>query len=262
MSGQKSAWGRCLAPAPFLGVLLIVSAPASASDGDFFLSTGIEYSTGEYGGDSDIEDVYVPVTLAYSESRFAARITVPYAYVNAPEGSLIGSGAVVPGGGPDRSDSGIGDIITSLTYRDLVQADAFALDITGKIKFGTADEDKGLGTGESDYSLQLDGYLMQGEFLWLGTLGYKWRGDPDGYTLDDTWFAAAGLSTWLNDTNRMGAMLSYRPEVSDEGEVATDVTVFYDLDLSRTLWGGVYFLAGLTDGSPDWGIGGSLTWKL
>jgi len=31
-----------------------------------------------------------------------------------------------------------------------------AMDLTGKIKFGTADEDKGLGTGEQDYSLQAD----------------------------------------------------------------------------------------------------------
>ena len=38
----------------------------------------------------------------------------------------------------------------------LVHANPLLIDLTGKVKFGTADENKGLGTGENDYAVQAD----------------------------------------------------------------------------------------------------------
>src|SRR3546814_6362082 len=53
----------------------------------------------------------------------------------------------------------------------------FGLDLTGKVKFGTADEDEGLGTGQEDYSGLLDAYQQFGEWTVFGGVGYTTFGD-------------------------------------------------------------------------------------
>lgn len=231
--------------------------------GRFTLSAGAEYTTGDYGGVSDIDDVYVPFTLSWMGEQFAFRATVPYAYVSAPEGSIIGrQGSVIPGSGDEVSDSGIGDVLLSGTWLGLFETRDAIVDLTVKAKLGTADEAKGLGTGETDYAVQVDGYLFQDDFLWMGTVGYKWRGDPSGLELDDTWFASGGLAIWAGRDARIGTLVSYRPEVVEGGDAATELSVFYDRELSPGFGAQVYGLAGLSDGSPDWGIGGSLSWSF
>ncbi|WP_405234966.1 hypothetical protein [Lentisalinibacter orientalis] len=236
---------------------------ALAEEGRTTLTVGAEYTTGDYGGGSDIDDIYVPVTLSWTGEQFSLRATVPYAYVSAPEGSIIGRrGDVIVGSGDDVSDSGIGDVLLSGTWLGLAESDNAVLDVTAKVKLGTADEDKGLGTGETDYSLQLDGYVFQRDVMWMGTVGYKWRGDPAGLDLDDTWFVAGGVALWAGRDNRIGTLVSYRPELIDGGDAATEVSVFFDTEVSPRLGAQVYALAGLSDGSPDWGVGGSVSWSF
>ncbi|MEE4381194.1 MAG: transporter [Pseudomonadales bacterium] len=226
------------------------------------LSLGGEFTSGDYGGDDTIEDIYVPLTLGVRGQRLAARVTVPWASVTAPEGSIFGQGEVVPGSGSDRTESGLGDVLVSGSVLGLVERDAFVVDLTGKVKLPTADENDGLGTGEADYSAQFDGYLYQGELVWFGTVGYKWRGDPSGFSLDDTWFASGGGSVWLKEGRRVGASLSYRPELIDGGNEALDLALFLDTALSADRWLQLYGLAGLADGSPDWGLGASMTLRF
>lgn len=240
-----------------------IAGTALAEEGARTLTVGAEYATGDYGGNSDIDDIYVPITLSWTGEKFSLRATVPYAYVSAPEGSIIGRrGDVIVGSGNDVSDSGIGDVLLSGTLLGLVENRDAALDLTAKLKLGTGDEDKGLGTGETDYSLQFDGYVFQRDLMWMGTLGYKWRGDPAGYEVDDTWFATVGVAMWAGRDNRVGTLVSYRPELIAGGDAATEVSVFFDTEVSPRLGAQVYALAGLTDGSPDWGFGGSVSWSF
>ncbi len=254
-------WTATIAAVLLLGAGLADTSVAEG--GRMSLTLGAEYTSGEYGGDENIDDVYLPLTVAWSNENLSARVTVPYAYVSAPEGSIIGRGNdVVIGSGESRSDSGLGDVTLAVSWLDVYSSRDVALDVTGKVKLGTADEEKGLGTGETDYTLQLDGYVFQDDFLWMATVGYKWRGDSPGLDLDDTWFAAGGMAVRMPAESRVGTLVSYRPEVVDGGEDAMDVTLFYDRDFAPALGAQLYVLAGLTDGSPDWGIGGSVSWSF
>lgn len=49
---------------PLLGYLFLLQGVATAQDNDpkFTLSTGVDFAGGTYGGDVDIEDIYVPLT--------------------------------------------------------------------------------------------------------------------------------------------------------------------------------------------------------
>lgn len=239
-----------------IGALFAFQAPFALAD--TALSVGAEYATGDYGTNGDdVEDVYVPVTLEIEGEKLLFSLTVPYAAVDGPEGSVLVSGAVVPGQGPNVSESGLGDVLASLTVKDLfVSRDgSIAVDLTGTVKLGTADEDKGLGTGENDYSALVDVYKLLDRATLYASAGYTVRGDPNEYDLDNTWFLAAGSIFPVGPANSLGIGVNYRPEVVSHGDPASEASLFgvHELGSGRRLYG--YVLAGLADGSPDWGVG-------
>ncbi len=229
------------------------------------LAIGAEYRSGDYGtGGGDIDDVYVPVTLDVQRDDLIFRVTVPYAWVQGPAGSLESSETLLPGQGPEISDGGLGDVIASVTLQNLYQSPdgATAIDLTGTVKLGTADEDEGLGTGETDYSGQLDVYRFLQEGAVFASAGYQVRGEPEGYDLKNTWFAAAGGLVYLSSDTSLGGMLSYRPEVVASGDPAADATLFLGRRLSSRVQFRGHVLVGLADASADWGLGASLVMWL
>ncbi|MEJ2515854.1 MAG: hypothetical protein P8080_01990 [Gammaproteobacteria bacterium] len=230
-----------------------------AEEGRLTLALGTEYTTGEYGGEKSIEDLYIPVTAYYDLSRFSFRLTVPFLQVKAPEGTLIETpdGDIIVGEGPRTTESGIGDVVAGFTVYDvfLSASGDVAVDVSGNVKLGTADENKGLGTGETDFSLGLDFYRFFDRFTAIGALGYTWRGDPEGYDLDNTIYVSLGGSYRVATATRVGVFYDYRQASLPENDDPQELSVF----LSR--WFGDrwmlrgYALAGFGDSSPDFGVG-------
>jgi hypothetical protein len=107
---------------------------------------------------------------------------VPFLGVRAPAltTSTGADGQPVIGEGPVATESGVGDVVGSITAFDVLSAGGgdVVLDLTGKAKFGTADADRGLGTGEQDYALQADVSRFFRHASLMGTVGYAVRGDP------------------------------------------------------------------------------------
>ena len=145
-------------------------------------STGFEYSSGTYGGDADIEDLYLPIGFNLNLPRVSLDLTVPYLSMRAPAGTTATGpdGEPVPGSGEMVTESGLGDIVAGITVYDVLYSDrlGLALDLTGKVKFGTADEDKGLGTGEQDFTLRTDLYKFFEHFTLLGSVATSSVGIP------------------------------------------------------------------------------------
>ncbi len=240
-------------------VFACVAATVCAAESRLKLSTGLDYSSGDYGGDDDIEDVYIPVTATLTTGRLGFRLTVPYLYVSAPTGTVItdAGGQFIAGTGDTETESGLGDVIGGVTLYDVVNNSelGIAVDVSAKVKFGTADADKGLGTGENDYSLQADLYKFFGPVTLLGSAGYKFRGDPSGLDLEDVWFASTGGIYKFNRAVRSGIIYSYRESAFDKGDAVQDVTGFVSLRLSDAWRVQLHGLAGLSESSPDWGTG-------
>ena len=109
------------------------------------------------------------------------RVWSPWLSVTAPEDTVITDPGAepLPGSGATVTDSGLGDVMGALTLYDLYVSDSadFVVDVTGKIKFATADEEKGLGIGENDYTLQFDAYKFFDRLSLQGTAGYRLRGE-------------------------------------------------------------------------------------
>ena len=129
------------------------------------------------------------------------------------------------------------------------------LEITGKVKIPTASESKSLGTGEFDYTAQLDLSQNFGQVTPFGTLGYRILGDPSGVDLDNIFFATVGAGYAFNNRVSAGLALDYSQATTSGADDAVEVSPYVSWALTDR-WGLLFYgLVGLSDGSPDSGGG-------
>lgn len=236
---------------------------AQAADLGFSVGGGAEYTTGKYGGTTSIDEFYVPLTLTYDAARFAVRVTVPYLSVEAPEGTVTEGpdGETIIGQGQLRTESGLGDIVAAATVYDVLSFDdgSVAVDLTGEVKFGTADDTKGLGTGEEDFSVRADLFRFFDRFTAFGSVGYSLRGDTDSIDLDDVLLVSAGGTYQLGSSTRLGLFYDYQESSLRGADALQEMSASFSSRGSGNWWTSGYALVGFSDSSPDWGIGLALT---
>ncbi len=229
-----------------LGVLgLAMASPTAAEDLEVGLSTGGGFTSGNYGSEYDIEETYVPVTVTATYGQVAVGLRVPYLSVTT--GTDTGS----------ITESGLGDVSASVTVFDLLYSaeSRLALDVSGVIKLGTADADTQLGTGENDFTVYLDAYKFFDNVTLLGTVGYRWRGEPPGTELDDVLIGSIGAAFFTENGAMYGGMLDYRESSIVDGDDVREARAFVTLPLNDTWDVEGYVFSGFTDSSPDWGGG-------
>ncbi len=237
---------RGLARSAVLGALgLAFAGPSAAQDLELGVSTGISVTSGSYGGDVDIEETYVPVSFTATYGDVALGLRVPYLSVSTDNTSVV------------TTESGLGDVSASLTIFDvLYSADhRLALDVSGVVKFGTADAETQLGTGENDYTVYLDGYKFYDNVTLLGTIGYRWRGEPAGTELDDVLIGSVGAAFFSDGGTMFGGTLDYRQTAIVGEDDVREARAFVATPLNETWDLEAYLFTGFTDSSPDWGGG-------
>ena len=244
-----------------IAAAIITPIAQAAGDGKWSLTTGLDYSTGSYGESQDTTITYIPFTGKYATGPWTFGLTIPWIEVEGP-GNVVRDlgrlrGTTTSSG--TRTESGLGDIIAAATYNLLTTVDGRALDVTGKFKAGTADRNTGLGTGEDDLYVQLDGYRTIDRFTPFATMGYKFLGSPPGVSLNNVFFAVVGSSYKLDDIRSMGLMWFVQQKASDNGSPSSEVTAFYTQKLAPQWKGQLYGVMGFADGSPDLGIGAMVT---
>jgi hypothetical protein len=260
--------------------MLVISFPAKAdtipakedeipavANAQYSLGVGFDYSSGKYGDTSTTDILEIPVTGKYQSDNITLMLTVPYISITGPGGVIPGIGRVGPGNGggnaPNNTktvkvtNSGLGDVTASAGYT-FHSSDTFDLDLFGNIKFGTADASKGLGTGENDYSAQVDGYYWLDQTTLFAAAGYKVYGSPPGFPLNNVPYGTLGISHELSDTGSAGIMLDMQKSPIAGNEDLRDVTVFLSQLTSSTTRLRGYFLKGFSTSSPDFGFGGMI----
>lgn len=243
----------------FLFALLTLCNTSVAADNSTLkLSTGAEYITGDFGGTEPVEQLYIPVTTRYTTKRYSFRLTVPYIRLTAPTGTVQSDGTIVPGTGPIVTESGMGDVIAGITYRDAFNSEVasdVAIDFTAKVKFGTADADKGLGSGENDYTIQTELYKFLDRIMLFGIVGYKIRGDPPGVDLNDSLITFVGGNYRLTPAFRTGVDFYYQEALLSGADDQVELSAFLGYKLSNMQYLRIYLIKGFGDASPDWGVG-------
>lgn len=239
--------------------LLAISVPAVAED-QFSLGTGFDYSSGKYGNSASTDILYIPVTGKYESDKLTLKLTVPYISISGPGGVTSGIGRM---GQPitrtsKTTHSGLGDITASAGY-DVYSGDSLAFDVVGNIKLGTADAKKGLGTGQNDYSAQLDGYYTLDEATLFATAGYKIYGAPVGVNLSSAPYGTIGASRKLSKVTSAGVMLDVAKSPSATGSAQREATFYVSQKIAPNIKVQANVLKGFSNGSPDFGGGVMIT---
>ena len=236
---------------------MLIVCGAHAQEGPLTLGGGLHHSSGDYGTSTTTEITTLEATGRYETGPWVYKVSVPYLMVS-------GNTSVIPGlgnvrGKPSRTsnESGIGDIVLAATYA-AYQDGRLGVDLTGKVKLPTASESAGLGTGELDFAFLVDAYQTFERVTLFGGVGYHVLGDAPGLPLDNAWSANLGASYKLDERDSAGAMLEGRQSPGPGFSRQLDLIGFYTRKLDRAWKAQAYALIGLSDGSPDWGLGVSL----
>jgi len=233
------------------------------SDATTSIAVGLDSNSGQYGTANVTRIVTIPVIGKYETDSWSFKLTVPYIRITTFGGVLPGMGASskkVAISNRASTQSGPGDVVAATTYFAIYGTDSTpGLDITGKVKLPTASKTAGLGTGETDYFLQLDGYQKFNQLTVYGSVGRKFLGSSDDIPLHDVNYGSIGASYQFSEKISAGLNLDAAQASSAAGsnQLELTVSVVRKLEKGRKVQG--YLLKGLADGSPDTGIGVLLT---
>ena len=229
---------------------------------------GVTDTNGSYGTPLNTNVLLSLGTLSLSDGNFKFTASIPYMRIS-------GRGLVVfdASGNPivinRRTNvapdvrTGWGDVNLSASYMIPPSIlDDFQVTLTGIAKVPTGPTHRRLSTGEADFGVNLDVARQFGVWGPFVTVGYLNRGQPAGFTLYSTTSVSAGTS--LEISKNWVAVASYDYDSSDTPLVPAGHELLGSLSWIRddrvTLTG--YGTAGLSAGSPDFGIGFLISYRL
>lgn len=124
----------------FLFIIFLWAPIVAAAGGRAYVSTDVGYRTGDFGTEKTFSLFHITPAIGYASDTWEAGLSVPVYSLQA-DGDL-----------GTQTASGIGDVLIR-AGRWIVSDEGTGIELTGSVavKLPTADEDKGLGTGETDY---------------------------------------------------------------------------------------------------------------
>jgi len=239
-------------------------------EGELSFLTGLEYREGAYGTADSTSLLTIPLSLSYRKTNVSFFASVPLLYASS-EGEIIVSNKTTmpkaPGGvtttttttATTQTASSIGDIILSGTYYLLPDhQNQVNYRLTATLKLGTADEKKGLGTGENDFMVEGGAAKTITDYILSGSLGYEISGDSAVYNYNDVIYGTAGITRLLETYREIGSYLYFSQAVTDGSEAPLELSFFYSQPIADTRSLYLYLIKGFSDGSPDFAIGGTI----
>ncbi len=252
-SFHKTEWNtspglrRCIRYRAFHALLIIllsaIVAPSavSADTGRGYLDLGGGYKTGAFGTPTTSSLYSLSPTIGYVAPNYDVSVTMPYLSLTNKTG------------GQSRIESGAGDIILRGGAVFIPEGSTgFSLNGTLAFKLPTADETKGLGTGETDYGAFLGLHQRIGNFKLSLTGGYIKIGDPAAINYNDIYLYGVGISRVFGATN-IAASLDGRRSLDPGAQNPQEVSVgfFHVLNVDYAIRGSAF--KGLNNGGPDFG---------
>lgn len=219
------------------------------------------YFSGDFGGDIATDITYLPFIFTAGSDRHELRLTVPLLSIRTEEPVDFVGGEVLPrrpGGGPAGpvTESGPGDIVLQDEIF-FVQGNERRPWISGtvRVKLPTADESRGLGSGEIDYGPGA-GILQPAGKRWtlIGDVQYVVRGDPPGADYRNTVWVSAGAQARVSPRDSIGLFYDRRQSVLRGRTAIRDFTLGYDRRLGPSVTFRTALYVGLSDTAEDYGF--------
>lgn len=240
-------------------MLAASASPAVALDLDASLSS--HYSIGDYGGSEDVHIVYVPASLRATAGAWSAKLLVPWLYIEG--GSTTIDGPTGPIETKNGTAEGLGDVMLEANYTvwPLLPAAPF-IDLGLRVKFPTADESQGLGTGEFDFTPEVQFARRYGRWTPYASIGFRILGDDGTASYRDGFLASAGVTCLLREWIEPGVYVYWRQAANKGSDDAIELLPMLRVDLGPSWLLDAYASAGFSDSSPDAGAGLELHWRV
>lgn len=241
-------------------LLLCLAAAPGAGAYDWKFGTSLNYDTGKYGTGTRTDSVYIPFTATRYYTGGQVSLTVPWLRQSSSGAVTRVGGSPVRasrnGGAVASSESGLGDMLLRGTYAIKEESlHRFDLAFAGLLKLPTANEKKGLGTGEIDQGAGLEfAKKMSADWTLLIDGYYTIVGDPEGVNYDNQVALDIGFYRQLREDLSLTAYYQTRSALvadnADQREV--NGTLVRTQPNGDQLSAGL--LLGLSEGSPQLGL--------
>lgn len=263
-------------------ILQAASLPALAGETSpqFAVGLGVDASSGKFGTDSTSTYVSGPFILDwFPTERIDLELTIPLLYqksqntgvaalgasakssarrnMNGQYSYTGGSASLAGGGSAGDSEFGLGDITLTGGYALLQDSDSTPLiRPTLYLKFPTADDTKGLGTGKFDVGPGVAISKWLGNWQPFVDSRYIFQGASNEDTgARDYLIADAGIGYSWNESFYTSSYARVGSTVFDGMEAPLDIRLKSVWRFAERLNSEAYLLKGLSDGSPDYGGG-------
>lgn len=251
--GVVVVMGLMAAGAVFAARPLTIDDADPVDPGRFEIEAGAAYS-----GDSDCEHWDFPVGLAYG--------VVPGLAVGAGFGGqfeerneVLESGAM-----ESHTESGLGDLVVGAKWQFIKECPFGARHaLVPSVKFPTADDDKELGSGETDYDLMWIASRPFGEKAGAHVnAGYSWIGEPDDEDVDDVVHYGVALDYQIVDAVQWVGEVFAEKELNDDADTVVQYNTGFRWspadDLTLDIAGG----SKIEGDAPDFTATAGLTWTF
>ena len=228
---------------------IFIPPTAIAAEGHAYIELDSGYNTGDFGTPTRYGLYYFTPVFGYLSPAYGFSVATPYLRLTSKTG------------GQSTTETGMGDIILRGDMALISEGKSgFSLDGAMAVKLPTADEAKGLGTGETDYGTFVSLHQRFQEIKFSFMAGYIKTGDPSSFDYNDIYLYGFGVSRLFGRTNIYSSFEGRRsiiPGTKNPQELVFGF--FYILNNWYSLKGNVSF--GLNDGTQDFGSNiGLLRW--
>ncbi|MBI3016057.1 MAG: transporter [Candidatus Tectomicrobia bacterium] len=248
--------------------ILLGAAPAFAADPSGSLSTSVDYSKGDYGTGENTTILSVPFMLGVTPiDRLTLSLTVPYIRQTTQTVFVTGGGVAKRQGRErqlSRTEEGLGDILMEGEYV-LLGEQLTSPEVAGslKIKLPTADEDRGLGTGEFDETIGVGFSKTFLERLGLHLdLGYTFIGSPPGTDFRNSFSWSTGAAYLVAQPISVFAFLDGSTAIARDQKNPLEFRFGTEYEPAKAVSLTGSLGVGLSDGSPDHSISGRVAFPF
>ena len=230
-----------------------VTDAASVSSGSSEINQAIDIDA-----DNNTKFYYASVYLKHKYKDWVYGINVPYLKVRG--GAFINTGDQLYA---HNNENGLGDISLHISYTPHALSEGkLHIGYSLGIKLPTADEEKGLGSGETDYSFSADLFYRANNITPFFKIGYKVRGDSFVDQLESGMIASLGLDYQFMEKHSFGYMFDYLT-ARRENESALESSVIYgSFELTQNVSLTTFYQLGHSNSAADKGFGGTLIYKF
>lgn len=228
---------------------------------------GVEWTkgAGAFYGSGDYGEVTKTVTRALTahfrvrEGPWSLKAATSVVSLSGP-GSIDSDG--IGGRGTDTQHTmGIGDLNITGSHAWYTQDRRGSRSVYGKVKLPLASESDGIGTGQFDWELGVDGVRGFAQWGVFGKAGYRWRGDRDDGALEDGGIYQAGVYKNIGAQSRGGVSYEWRQAVRETSDPSREGMIYVERRGSNGRSVTLYLIAGDSTASVDYATGIEFAWR-